>query len=163
VIPRPFRPPSCGRSLFGGFDDDVVLGVRPEDVYLEETHRALDDTKTTRFVVDVVQPMGDELVVYLRADDSDVTFGSGVGEEADEPARQADQLLMTVEPKADLSSGDNVDVVLDRAQTHLFGGATGDAIVHGLTAEEQSVVNGVGILLRSTGHSDREGGECQGS
>ena len=78
--------------------------------------------------------MDDELVVYLRADDGDVTFGLGIDKEEGQPSQQTDQLLMTVEPNADLSSGDTVDIVLDRAQIHLFDGMTGETIVHGLAS-----------------------------
>ncbi|GAB3419601.1 ABC transporter ATP-binding protein [Haloparvum alkalitolerans] len=125
--------------------DDVVLGIRPEDVYLEGSHRDLDDTTTARLMVDVVQPMGDELVVYLRADDGDVTLGADLDEEGGRPAGGTDQLLMTVEPTADLSSGDAVDVVLDRAQIHLFEGTTGEAISHGLGVDDEPLANGAEV------------------
>ncbi len=125
--------------------DDVVLGIRPEDVYLEGSHRDLDDTTTARLMVDVVQPMGDELVVYLRASDGDVTLGADLDEEDGRPTGGTDQLLMTVEPTKDLASGDAVDVVLDRAQIHLFDGATGEAISHGIAVDGEPLANGAEV------------------
>lgn len=57
----------------------------------------------------------------------------------DRPANQTDQLLMTVEPNADLESGDTVEIVLDREQIHLFDAATGDAVAHGLKAGDEAL------------------------
>lgn len=118
--------------------DGVTLGVRPEDVYLEGHRSVSTVTDTVTLEVDVVQPMGDELVVYLRPDGSDVAFEADL-DEGEQTATKIDQLLMTIEPSVDIDAGQSVDITLDRAQVHLFDAATGEALVHGLEQQAEPV------------------------
>jgi len=57
--------------------DRLTLGIRPQDVELEET---AEDGRDVRVTVDVVEPMGDENNVYLRlsGDADDETFIANV-------------------------------------------------------------------------------------
>ncbi|WP_332899658.1 ABC transporter ATP-binding protein [Haladaptatus sp. CMSO5] len=106
--------------------DRLTFGVRPEDVYLAET--ADDITHATapvRMQTDVLEPMGDEIFVYLTPEGDSVE-----GMEADT------QLLMSVDPDTTLSQDEYVDVVIDRTRAHLFEVGSGDAIIHGLDGEE---------------------------
>ncbi|MBV0925943.1 ABC transporter ATP-binding protein [Halomicroarcula limicola] len=129
-------PPSV--SIDDG--DDVILGIRPEDVYLDAHRTTATATDVVTLEVDVVQPMGDELVVYLRPEGTNVAFEADLDE--GEPAdTQTDQLLMTVEPTIDIEAGETVDVALDRAQIHLFDATTGDALTHGLEPRVERASN----------------------
>ncbi|SFR56045.1 carbohydrate ABC transporter ATP-binding protein, CUT1 family [Halogeometricum rufum] len=108
--------------------DDVTLGIRPEDVYtLNDATSLANPTKQIDAVTDVLEPMGDEIFVYLLlSEDAEVSL--------DEEARGAmsDQLLMSVDPDSDITEDEDVTVVLDRTKVHLFDTETGQALMHGL-------------------------------
>ena len=111
-----------------GDGDAVEFGIRPEDLYLaENSAEAADPSRSFSVTTDVLEPMGDEIFVYLKPilDTSD--------EEADFEERQG--LLMSVDPATDISEEEDVEIVLDRARIHLFDDATGDAISHGVVAD----------------------------
>ncbi|WP_408958646.1 ABC transporter ATP-binding protein [Natrinema sp. 74] len=111
-----------------GVGDAVTLGVRPEDVHLAtsaETLAAPTDRIGAR--TDVLEPMGDEVFVYLLLSEA-----AGGSMEQD-PATSSDQLLMSVTPDTEIAANQDVDVVLDRSKIHLFDTATGEALVHGVT------------------------------
>ncbi|WP_423744480.1 ABC transporter ATP-binding protein (plasmid) [Haladaptatus sp. SPP-AMP-3] len=107
-------------------DDRVTLGVRPEDVYLVED---ADDVATPTDPIpartDVLEPMGDEIFVYLLT-------GGVSPEEIDAEADDSHQLLMSVDPDKDISTDEEAEVILDREHLHLFDTQSGDAIAHGL-------------------------------
>ncbi|ADD03610.1 ABC-type transport system ATP-binding protein (probable substrate sugar) [Natrialba magadii ATCC 43099] len=108
--------------------ETLTLGVRPEDVHLVATADGVaEQTAELGATADVLEPMGDEVFVYLL-----------LSEAADrsmeqDPATASDQLLMSVTPDTDIHEGKDVNVVLDRSKIHLFETATGDALRHGLT------------------------------
>ncbi|MFC7212637.1 ABC transporter ATP-binding protein [Saliphagus sp. GCM10025334] len=108
---------------------DVTLGVRPEDVHLAADNSLAIPSRPFELQVDVVQPMGNELVVYLRSDDAETTLEADLD---DGSPGQTDQLLMTADPDLDLEAGQSIEVVLDREKIHLFDSGTGNAIVHGI-------------------------------
>jgi multiple sugar transport system ATP-binding protein len=111
-----------------GEGDTVEFGIRPEDLYLaENSAEAADPSRSFSVTTDVLEPMGDEIFVYLKPilDTSD--------EEADFEERQG--LLMSVDPATDIGEEEDVEIVLDRARIHLFDDATGDAISHGVVAD----------------------------
>ena len=102
----------------------VTLGVRPEDVHLEwNDGQAAAPTDTYGRIVDVLEPMGDEMFVYLLSDEDVEASAEGRGE---------GQTLMNVGPGEAVAAGDDVEVVFDREKIHLFDTGTGQAIVHGL-------------------------------
>ncbi|AGB37539.1 ABC transporter ATP-binding protein [Natronococcus occultus] len=110
-----------------GVGDDVTLGVRPEDVHLV---RGADDlahsTGAIEVTTDVLEPMGDEIFVYLLLDE-----GAEQSMEED-PMTSSDQLLMSVSPDTDLREGEAVEVVFDGSKIHLFDTSSGEALVHGI-------------------------------
>ncbi len=111
-----------------GVGDDVTLGVRPEDVHLAEHADSLaDHTAHIEARTDVLEPMGDEVFVYL------LLAEEVQGSMEEDPASSPNQLLMSVTPDTEIYEDQAVDVVLDRSKVHLFETATGDALVHGLT------------------------------
>ncbi|WP_255191272.1 ABC transporter ATP-binding protein [Natronobeatus ordinarius] len=113
--------------------DAVTLGVRPEDVHLAEFADTLaDPTDLIDARTDVIEPMGDEIFVYLMlAEDETRTMDEDV-------TTSPDQLLMSVTSDTDLEADQSVDVVLDRSNVHLFDTESGDALVHGLVDLERT-------------------------
>ncbi|MFA9428086.1 ABC transporter ATP-binding protein [Natronorubrum sp. A-ect3] len=108
--------------------DDVTLGVRPEDVHLVRYADSLTSPTTTIDAKsDVLEPMGDEIFVYLLLSEA------AAGSMEQDPATSPNQLLMSVTPDTDIEAGQDVDLVLDRSNIHLFNTETGDALVHGIT------------------------------
>jgi multiple sugar transport system ATP-binding protein len=110
--------------------DAVEFGIRPEDLYLaQNSAEAADPSRTFSVTTDVLEPMGDEIFVYLKPIlDPDQDDGMTDFEE-----RQG--LLMSVDPATDISEEEDVEIVLDRARIHLFDDDTGDAISHGVVAD----------------------------
>ncbi|MFB6168711.1 MAG: ABC transporter ATP-binding protein [Haloferacaceae archaeon] len=106
---------------------DVVLGVRPEDVVpTTKTDTVPSATAPIESRSDVMEPMGDEIFVYLVTDE---------GEDATVDLEDPDaggQLLMSVGPDTDIEENQDVSVVLDRTNLHLFDEASGEAIAHGV-------------------------------
>ena len=87
----------------------VTLGVRPEHVYLSSHHpRAKRVTSPIRGVLDVVEPMGNEIVAY-------VSVGT-------------DRVVCRLEPQEMPRAGSEVDIVLDLSELHLFDAQTGASL-----------------------------------
>ncbi|ESP88721.1 ABC transporter ATP-binding protein [Candidatus Halobonum tyrrellensis] len=128
-----------------GADGPVTVGIRPEDIYLRQTAATVEQpTDAVEATVDVLEPMGDEIFVYLLLGDAADDGGPTV-EGADEASARSDQLLMSVEPDVRLESGERVEVVLDRDRVHLFD-TGGDARAHGVAegSEAPTEVNADG-------------------
>jgi multiple sugar transport system ATP-binding protein len=108
---------------------DITLGIRPEDVFpAEERDSVADPTGAFETTTDVLEPLGDEIVVYLFFDDdTDI-----------EDPESGNQLLMTVDPDVDIAADESVQVVLDRSKIHLFDTDTGEALHHGLVQLTQA-------------------------
>jgi multiple sugar transport system ATP-binding protein len=107
--------------------DHLTLGVRPEDVYLREASEGVaNPTQPIPARTDVLEPMGDEIFVYLLTGEA-----AEAGMEAD-PDTALNQLLMSIDPLSDIEADEDVEVVLDRDRAHLFDTETGDAISHSL-------------------------------
>ncbi|WP_254530342.1 ABC transporter ATP-binding protein [Natrinema gelatinilyticum] len=108
--------------------DTVTLGIRPEDVHLSQEADSLASvTAPIDARTDVLEPMGDEIFVYLLLSEA------AAGSMEEDPSTSPDQLLMSVTPDTDIEAEQDVEVVLDRSKIHLFETATGDALVHGVT------------------------------
>ncbi|MEY7852257.1 ABC transporter ATP-binding protein [Natrarchaeobius sp. A-rgal3] len=108
--------------------DEITLGIRPEDVHLAESADTLEDPSDPIDArTDVLEPMGDEVFVYLMLADSAERSMD------EDPASSSDQLLMSVTPDTAIRENQSVDVVLDRSKIHLFETETGDALAHGIT------------------------------
>ncbi|MFP8891537.1 ABC transporter ATP-binding protein [Natrialbaceae archaeon A-CW2] len=107
--------------------DQVTLGIRPEDVYLTEQAEGVGKpTQPMHVETDVLEPMGNEIFVYLNLD------GSGERTMADAEGAAKGQLLMSVDPDTDIDEDQPVDIVLDRSSLHLFDTESGEALLHGL-------------------------------
>jgi len=101
---------------------DIVLGIRPEDVYLERNRsEATRPSNTITAKVDVLEPMGDEVFSYL-------VLGSDV--EASAEGRGEGQLLLSLDPQTPVEEGQEIEVVFDQDNVHLFDSASEQAITH---------------------------------
>ncbi|ADJ14825.1 ABC transporter ATP-binding protein [Halalkalicoccus jeotgali] len=137
--------PSTTDGLAPG--DRVTVGVRPEDVYLERTADGVEHpTGLIDARTDVLEPMGNEVFVYLvTGDDTETSM------EIEGGATTDDQLLMSVDPDTRIDVDEDVEVVLDRSRIHLFDYETGDALRHGLVDIASA---GSGTPERGVGDSD---------
>jgi multiple sugar transport system ATP-binding protein len=116
-----FDPAAVGTTV----GDRVTLGVRPEDIYpAERAERVAHQSKPVDTLSDVMEPMGDEIFVYLVTDED-------VDLDMEDPTAGG-QLLMSVEPDSDIVEEQPVSVVFDRSKVHLFDADSEEAIVHGL-------------------------------
>ncbi|AEH38657.1 ABC transporter ATP-binding protein [Halopiger xanaduensis] len=133
--------------------ETVTMGVRPEDIYRTRTDAAESLASASTPIdatTDVLEPMGDEIFVYLSLDGA-----GGATMTGDRGASGGDQLLMSVDPDAAIDEDDDVSVVLDRSKIHLFDTATGEALVHGL--EELSAGPATSAESPETGNTSSAG------
>ncbi len=102
----------------------VTVGVRPEDIHLERYRDQVGSpTRTHEAVVDVLEPMGNEVFAYLLAS-RDV--------EANAEGRGEGQFLINLDPDTVIGEGDDIEMVFDRDNVHLFDTDSGNAIAHRL-------------------------------
>jgi multiple sugar transport system ATP-binding protein len=116
-----FDPASIGVSV----GSTITLGVRPEDVYETSSASAVtDSTVEIAAKTDVLEPMGNEIFIYLLlSDDAEASMDT---------AQADDQLLMSTDPDSTLGEDEEISVVLDRSKVHFFDSTSGEAISHGL-------------------------------
>ncbi len=88
----------------------VIFGVRPADIFDKNLTNSIlaEPGNTVRTVVDVSEPMGDIITLYLTA---------GVH-----------SLVATIDAETKAQDGQTLDIVLDLAKTHLFDAETEQAI-----------------------------------
>ena len=96
-------------NCFSSTKAHATLGVRPEDVYVEGgAVRSGTPTAPLSGVVDVVEPMGSEIVLYTTVGDH--------------------RVVARVDPQPLPNPGDPVRLVLDAAKLHLFDRETGASL-----------------------------------
>ena len=101
---------------------EITIGVYLEDVHLERNvDQVGEPTRAFDIVVDVNKPVKKGINTYLLSDHDVEASAEGRGE---------GQLLINLEPDTAITEGDDVQVVLDRENIHLFDRASGDAISH---------------------------------
>jgi len=115
-----FAPDTIDRAV----GQEVVLGVRPEHVLPTDTAVG-DVTGAIDTYIDVTEPMGKEIFVYLVTD-QDTTVDM-------ETPGASGQLLMSVGPAADVGDGEPLSVVFDKSNLHLFDADSEAALAHGLS------------------------------
>lgn len=116
-----FDPPSMNVAA----GDAVTLGIRPEDASLVGTDGSVSEpTAEIEATVDVMEPMGNEILVYLL-------LSEGREVDLDDP-NSGSQLLVSVDPSMELEEDETVRVVLDREKIHLFETDSSEALTHGL-------------------------------
>jgi len=93
---------------------DLVFGIRPEDIVVDPSTGSARHTYDA--TINVVEPMGDENVVYLRFDKAS----------RDAPTDQT--VIATVGGMHHHESGETVSVWIDEEAIHLFDSQTGEAV-----------------------------------
>ncbi|WP_424004476.1 ABC transporter ATP-binding protein [Haloarcula salina] len=105
--------------------DSVTLGIRPEDIYPADLRdEVADPSGIIQATTDILEPMGDEIFAYLLLGDGETSMSQELATN--------DQLLMSIDPDSDIEEEDEVGVVIDRRNVHLFDSASGEAISHDL-------------------------------
>ncbi|ELY55677.1 ABC transporter ATP-binding protein [Natronococcus jeotgali] len=89
-----------------------VLGIRPEDIEISEG--APSGEHEIAATIDVIEPMGDENIVYLQ-------FG-------DDSSVRGKSIIATIDGMRRFESGQTVTVHVPESAIHLFDGASGEAL-----------------------------------
>lgn len=90
---------------------EVTLGIRPEHIYEKHQGDGLPDAAPVEAIVDVVEPMGNEIYLYLDAGDSSIVA----------------RVAAMVEP----NPGEKLDVLFDMSRAHFFDAGTEETIGFG--------------------------------
>jgi len=95
--------------------DAVTLGIRPEDLYLAggsaaEVRRSQEAVAEVELILDVVEPMGNEIILYAHPQDFD------------------DTLIARVAPQEVPEVGEPMCLVVDLEKIHLFDVETGGTL-----------------------------------
>jgi multiple sugar transport system ATP-binding protein len=97
-----------------GDPDDIEFGVRPEDLSDATLHDAVSERQTFEASVTVIEPMGPHM---------DLTLTAGQAED------ENTEFTARISNDSNANEGETITLVVDRSQTHLFDGQTGDNIV----------------------------------
>jgi multiple sugar transport system ATP-binding protein len=84
---------------------DVTFGVRPENVMVKGHTNLAEDENTMASQVSVVEPLGDEQIVYLQASGQD--------------------FIAKVDSHVGLKVGDSATMIIDVNRVHIFDNASG--------------------------------------
>jgi multiple sugar transport system ATP-binding protein len=106
----PLQEEGAARFRRGEVPERVTLGIRPEDLYVAGSTYADAPTAAVRLTIDVVEPMGNEIIVYTRADGLD------------------DPIVARVAPQELPDPGEAIDLAFDLTQLHFFASDTGEAL-----------------------------------
>ena len=103
-------PTAHEHKLDAYIDKQVIFGVRPADIFDKDLKNPIEATpgNTVRTQVDVSEPMGDIITLYLTVD--------------------AHSLVATIDAETAAKDGQALDVVFDLTKTHLFDAETELAI-----------------------------------
>jgi multiple sugar transport system ATP-binding protein len=111
---------------------EITMGVRPEDISLSKGD-VTSPSKEIEARTDVMEPMGNEIFVYiLLTEDAETDLSEG---------RTTGQLLMSVSPDTNIEEDEDVSVWMDRTKIHLFDTETGEAIHHGIQAPTEATTS----------------------
>ncbi len=106
------------KRLAGLAGNNVVFGVRPEDVSVVEHLQSEGRSAANSAVVSVVEPLGDATVVHLRMEDSHRP--DEVGETV---------LISKTEARSTLRPGNRVALEMDMSRAHVFHPQTGENLL----------------------------------
>ena len=89
---------------------DVIFGIRPEDIFDRSLTNLVDATSdnTIKAMVDVIEPMGPIVTLYLSCGDHDI--------------------IATIDAETKAKEITEMDLVLDMAKTHVFDKDTQNAV-----------------------------------
>ncbi len=104
-------PDSVARRIPEGFSADVVLGIRPEDIYEADQAARLESAASIRAHVDVVEPMGNEIFLYVTLGGSDI--------------------VARIDVRTPPVVNSDIDLAVDLTSVHLFDRGTGASLLFG--------------------------------
>ncbi|MFP4479113.1 MAG: ABC transporter ATP-binding protein [Candidatus Izemoplasmatales bacterium] len=81
-------------------DKDIILGIRPEDLYDDEKSKEKYKDSVVKFTVDVAELLGSETSVFAKAGNNDVTA--------------------MIDARADIQIGDDLYLALNMEKAHFF-------------------------------------------
>lgn len=99
-------PPDRVHLLKNYVGKDVVLGIRPEDIHNPAYQPPGITAATIEAIVDVIELMGNEKIVYLSFDNSDITF------------------LARMDPRSDVHLGGKTGAIINLDNIHVFDAET---------------------------------------
>jgi len=103
IIPAPPDREHLLREYVG---KSVTLGVRPEDIHYPEYQPSGINPTQIEAIVDVIELMGNEKIVYLSFENTDSAF------------------LARIDPRSDVQLGASTGVVLNLDNVHVFDAET---------------------------------------
>ena len=81
-------------------DKEIILGIRPEDLYDDEKSKELYKDSIVKFTVDVAELLGSETSVFAKVGNNDVTA--------------------MIDARADIQIGDDLHLALNMEKAHFF-------------------------------------------
>ncbi len=87
----------------------VIFGIRPEDIHDRAFHTVADNAAVIRANVDVHEPLGSDVILYLTVGDHDI--------------------VARVDARTKARMGQTAEVVLDMRKMHVFNADTHEAIL----------------------------------
>ncbi len=104
-------PAAAAPALESYVGKEVVLGIRPEDIYESADAERLTNPAGIRAHLDVIEPMGNEIFLYFDLGDRDMVA----------------RIDVRVPPEVNT----DVDLVLDMESSHYFDKETGRSLLYG--------------------------------
>jgi len=98
-------------ALSGHKGRDIVLGIRPEDMYETGDAGRLENSAAMRAHLDVVEPMGNEIFLYFELGGKD--------------------LVARIDVRTPPSVNTDFDLLLDTDSLHYFDRESGESLLHG--------------------------------
>ena len=89
--------------------NEITMGIRPEDIYVSSEATAKTNATEVDMLLDVIEPMGNEIVLYARSLDHEV--------------------VARIKPQAVPEPGQSIRLAFDRAKMHFFDSKDQAAIV----------------------------------
>ncbi|MBU1077361.1 MAG: sn-glycerol-3-phosphate ABC transporter ATP-binding protein UgpC [Spirochaetes bacterium] len=102
-------PDNFKEAVKSHLNKNVIFGIRPEDIYDKLFYKESAPENTIKLTVEVVEPLGSEILVYF-------TTGKN-------------SLTAKLEPRTDVSVNQDVEMVLDMSQIHIYDAETEKSLV----------------------------------
>lgn len=109
-------PPSKSTPYRDHVGKDIILGIRPEDIHDNEFQPANITPSQVEATVDVIEQMGNEMILYLDKDGK--TF------------------VARTDPRTDARVGSNIQMAINIDNMHLFDRATEESIAYEYKQEQ---------------------------
>lgn len=103
-----FKAPKQYKKIFEKYNDkELILGIRPEDIHLKQ--KDTSDAVAYRSVLEVVEPMGNEIFIYFKIDKT--------------------QMTGRVTPDTNVRAGMPIAIMFDETKLKYFDSSTGERIL----------------------------------